>query len=415
VTLFGQRAIAEIRSDAKARSIAFIEIFVLRCLSVCVFLTTYGILIVSNASNPKLYWLLAIEILSVAFDISWFFQGMELFRIITLFNGISKVVGTIFIFGFVKSADDLNLYVLFYSGSLLIGHMAAWSALPKYISVSPIRLGNLFGRLKSSLRLFVSQFAIQIYTVLDKTMIGVITKSDFENGYYEQSQKLIKVLVTIVTSINTVVASRVTILWNCNKKDEVNELIENSFRIILALSFPMALGTYIVAPSIVPIYYGAGYEGVVPLIRTLAMLLPIIGCSNIIGMQLFVPIKKEKWLTYSVVVGAMVNLVLNTFMISWFSSVGAAIASVIAELVVTLTQFYLARNLVDIKKVIRMAMRYMTFTGVMAIPALLLLKVLTTGFMTIVVEVFVCCGIYFVLLVMFKDPILSIFITKRSR
>ena len=42
---------------------------------------------------------------------------------------------------------------------------------------------------------------MQVYTVLDKTMIGVITKNAYENGYYEQALKIAKLVLTIVTSV----------------------------------------------------------------------------------------------------------------------------------------------------------------------------------------------------------------------
>ncbi len=406
--LYGQRAVAEAKSDLKARSALFLEIFFIRLFSVCLLLGAYYFLIVSRAANKTLYWLLAVELVSVCFDVSWFFQGMESFRTITLFSGAGKILGTICIFCFVRSPADLNLYVLFSCGSVLTGYIAAWSALPGLVRFQGLRLQKLLSHLKSSLKLFVPQFAIQVYTVLDKTMIGLITKSNPENAYYEQSQKLVKVLITIVTSVNAVVASRVTILWAQDRRDEAKRLIENSFRVILAMSLPMALGLWLIAPSVIPLYFGRGYDKVIPLVRILALLLPIIGCSNIVGMQLFVPIKKERWLTCSVVAGVAVNVGLNAFLIPRFASAGAAAASVLAELAVTLVQLALARKLISLLRVLKILLRYLCFTGVMAVPALALSAWLRDGFLYIVVQVVLCCAVYFLLLLLTKDPVLDI-------
>ncbi|MBS6698495.1 MAG: hypothetical protein KH269_05325 [Faecalibacterium prausnitzii] len=55
--------------------------------------------------------------------------------------------------------------------------------------------------IKTVIALFVPTIAMQVYTVLDKTMIGVITKNAYENGYYKQALKIAKLVLTIVTSV----------------------------------------------------------------------------------------------------------------------------------------------------------------------------------------------------------------------
>ena len=62
--------------------------------------------------NPVAY-ILGFSLLSKALDISWLFQGLEDFRKITVRNITVKLAGVISIFLFIRSANDLYLYVFF--------------------------------------------------------------------------------------------------------------------------------------------------------------------------------------------------------------------------------------------------------------------------------------------------------------
>lgn len=249
-TLYGQRRIATCYAKGESKKQAFIELIILRGICTLISLGIYFSIIYPKADNQFLYLIAAIEILAVVFDISWFYQGIEQFGHIALCNAFSKVLGAAAIFLFVKTRDDLEWYVLFYCGSLLLGNVVQWFFLPHYLKDESLHRPLVIPHLKPTLRLFVSQFAIQAYTVLDKTMIGLITQSDFENGYYDQAQKLIKALSAIVNSIGIVMASRIAIVWNANKEkrdSQIQGLLLFSFRLVFAISLPLAAGTMVIA------------------------------------------------------------------------------------------------------------------------------------------------------------------------
>ena len=410
--LYGQRRIAMCYAKDENKRQVFTELVLLRAVSVTAAMGIYFACIFPFAENRVLYLVAAIEILAVAFDISWFYQGIEQFQNITLCSGLSKLLGVVGVFTLVRTQADLELYVVLSCGAVLAGNAAQWLFLKPHLQ------GQGLGRLwpwqhvKPALSLFVSQFAIQAYTVLDKTMIGLITRSDAENGYYDQAQKLIRALMAVVTSIGTVMASRIAILWHSDKtenKSQVQEMLLFSFRLIFALSLPLTAGTVVIASRFVPIFFGEGYGPVVGLIQLLAIILPIIGCSNIIGMQLFVPSGRERLLTRSVLVGAGVNVALNTVFISMWGASGAALASIVAELAVTVTQMYLARKEIPLLQVARLLGRYLCFTAIVCVAGLAVGAVVGAGIASMAAIIGVCVLVYAVLLFAVKDPVLNLF------
>ena len=408
-TLYGQRMIARVNHDPEERSRAFWEIFLFRVVGATVAALIYCLAILPSCADKLLYIVAAIEILTVAFDITWFYQGMEDFQPIAVCTAIGRLLAIFAIFFFVKDRNDLVIYVVCYCASIMAGNVFSWGGVRKYLAPISLRSLRIFRHTLPSLALFASQFAIQIYTVLDKTMIGLITKSDFENGYYEQSQKLIKVLIALVTSLGVVMASRVAVLWREKKKEAVYDLMYGSFRFTFALGLPMAVGCVLILSRFVPIFYGTGFEPVIPIIRVLVWMFPVLGCSNVIGIQLLVPTGREKYLTLSVIVGAVVNVILNSIFIYYYQAMGAAIASVVAECAVTATQFIVVRRELKFTRVLRIFARYALLTAIMGAVGLIAAHFAPSGILGIAVIAAPCVVVYGAMLLLLRDPVFAFF------
>ena len=102
-------------------------------------------------------------------------------------------MGVILLFIFIKSPKDLSLYILIMSLTTLLGTMTMWLYLPKFIEKVNIKELKILPHFKQTLIYFVPTIATSIYTVLDKSLIGVITNNASENGYYEQATKIINI------------------------------------------------------------------------------------------------------------------------------------------------------------------------------------------------------------------------------
>ena len=413
-TYYGQRKIAAARGDVAERTRVFLEIALLRVFNTLIAAAIYLIFIVPRSANPRLYLIAGLEILSVGLDISWFFQGIERFGVIALTNCASKALSILLIFLCVRHSGQLNLYVTFYCGAILFGFLCQWTFLGRHLSrgVKPdLRSEKL--HVKIALGLFVAQVAMQVYTVLDKTMIGLITHSNLQNGYYEQAQKLIRILIGCSTAVGTVMVSRVASLYSEGRNGDIRELISFSFRIVCAISIPIFCVIQLCADRFVPWFYGADFAPVEPLLRVLSILPFVIGCSSVVGLQFFVPTGRERWLTLSVTAGCLVNFALNLMLIARLRSTGAAIASVIAECSVTGIQFWLARGKLDIRRVPAIALRYL----ILCLPMLAAgfsVKLLTAGMGWSAPFVIAgCVAVYAAELFAVRDPLVG-FILKNT-
>ena len=260
---YGQREIAINRDNIYERSKKLYEIGILRIVTTIIITAIYVIMFVVpgfNSSYNAIYAILIINIIANMLDFAWYLQGIEQFKTISITQIITRIVMVILTFVLVKQESDLNMSILINSVVLLLNAIIPLRLVIKNIQKVKIKDLHPFNHLRQCLVYFVPAIATQIYTVLDKTMIGVITDSTQENGYYEQADKMLKLIITLITTANVVMKSRISYLFGQDKIQEIKNLISKSLHMTLILAWPVMMGVIAISSVLVPIFFGAGYE-----------------------------------------------------------------------------------------------------------------------------------------------------------
>ena len=404
VALYGQREIAYVQKEKEKYSKVFYEVFFLKLICMTLSSILFYFIFVRGNNNYNIYYkILLLELLANTLDVSWLFQGLELFKKTVTRNLIVKLLSVVCIFVFVNTKKDLPIYFLIYTLSMLIGNLSLWISVPKYICKPKIKGLNLVKHIKPTLIMFIPQAAIQIYTVLDRTMIGNIVKDETQVGFYTQGENLIKLLLTVLTSLGTVMLPRIARNFAENNYDSIKYYIYKAFNLVFLLAFPMIAGIAMVADIFVPKFFGPGFDGVSTVMIVISPILLLIGMSNVIGIQYLLPTKHQKEYTLSVVFGAIVNFCVNLLLIHRFKAVGAAIGTVIAESVVTLTQMFFVRKELKILHILRIGINYVLPTGIMAVCCFLLRRQLDSSVKSIILIAGFGVFVYGICLLFFKN------------
>ncbi len=403
IALYGQRQIAYEQRKLKKLSKTFWEIIILRFFTMTISMLIFYFIFVKGEQYETYYKILLLELLANCFDISWLFQGLEEFKKTVIRNIIVKLISVIAIFTFVKSVNDLEIYFLIYVLSNLIGNLSLWAYLPKYLKRVKLKQLNIIQHLKPTIGLFIPQIAIQVYTILDKTMIGAIIADKSEVGYYEQSQKIVKILLTVITSLGTVMLPRIANTFVSGDKAKVTSYMKKSFNMVFLLAFPMLFGVIAVSKSFVPVFFGQGYDKVTILMNIISPILLLIGLSNVTGTQYLLPTKRQKEYTISVVCGAIINFLMNIGLIYKFGAVGASIGTVIAESTVTLIQMYTVRKDFKLKEIFQLARNYFLSSIIMFIICLIIGKFIKNNLISIIIQVVIGGITYGSCLLILKD------------
>ena len=407
VAMYGQREIAYQQQDKKGISKTFLEIVGIRMVSLAISILVFYLLFGRTGDYAIYYQILIIQLVANIFDISWLFQGIEEFDKTVVRNLIVKILSLLLIFFLVKTPEDLWKYFAIYVGAELIGNISLWLYVPKYIEKVSWKQLEFKKHLKPTLALFIPQIAIQIYTVLDKTMIGVITKDMIEVGYYEQAQKVVKATLVVITALQTVMNSRIANAYAIDDKKEIKQCLEKSFHFVWVLVIPMIFGLIAIIPNFVPWYYGDGFEGVTPiLIATTPILIPI-GLNGITGIQYLVQIGKQKIFTISVTIGAIVNIIFNLVLIYFWGGVGAAIASIIAETTILGIQLKYFKEQFTLREILKLSIKCLLSGVIMFIILEILVHFMAVSIGNTIIQIIIGGMVYIMMLLLLKYQFLK--------
>ena len=358
VAMYGQREIAYAQENIEARKKVFFEIIIFRFVTIAIATVFYYFFFIKGAEYQIYYQILLLELIAAAFDISWFFQGMEEFKRTVTRNVLVRICSVSLVFVLVKTKEDLAKFTLIYSLADLIGNLSLWLYVPKYINGVKVKNINVLRHLPQITLLFIPQIANQIYKILDTTMIGALVSDKTETGYYEQGQKVIRLLLTVVTSLGVVMVPRMASTYASGDNEKIKNYMKMSFRFVFFLAFPIMFGIASISEAFVPVFFGAGYDKVVILINIICPILILMGMANVLGTQYLLPTKRQREYTISVTVGVIVNFILNYILIKKYASIGASIATVLSELIVVIIQFQYIKKDISFKNLLQMAWKY---------------------------------------------------------
>jgi len=420
--VYGQREIAIHRNDPKAYSRVFWEIEILSIFATVVCLIIFLMVILVHGTFLNYYILQSMTILAVLFDISWFFAGFEAFKYIVFRNLTVKLFGIFALFCFVHDKNDLALYVGLVSASGLLGNISTWTYLRRYLV--KIRFIDFFfidffdrerKHLKQTIVYFVPAIATSVYTILDKVMIGFFCGDKIQNGYYEQTTRIVKLCLTLILSINTVMTSRMSWLFAQNKTLEVKIRLRQSMDFSIFLAVPLILGICGIAHGFVPWFLGDGYEEVVHIIYFYSPLIYFISISNCCGSQYLTPTGQRVKSGKVIIAGAFIDFCLNLIMIPVWEAKGAAIASVIAEFAIAILYVKISDDYMTWHIIWQCTWKRFLSAGIMFCAIYIMGQLMEVGIMSTLVQIVAGAAIYFLMLFIFMDNFLVSYIGRIVR
>ncbi|MBQ6231118.1 MAG: flippase [Eubacterium sp.] len=343
---YGVRACAKVRDDKEQLSKTTQEIFY---LNVITGLVSYVLLIGSIIAIPKLrnekwlYFITSLLIFFNAIGMEWLYKGLEKYKYITVRSVLFKLIALVGMFLLIHKKADYEIYagltIFASSASGILNFLNA----RKYVSFKRLKHYDFKPHLKALLVFFAMSCATTIYLHLDTVMLGFMT-SDTDVGYYNASVKIKTILVSVVTSLGAVLLPRAAYYVEHNLMDEFRRITRKAINFVWIFATPLMVYFMIFASEGIYFLSGKDYAAaIVPMIVITPTTL-LIGLTNIMGIEILVPTGREKLVLYSEIAGAIVDLILNAILIPQLKSTGAAIGTLVAELVVFIYQYIALRK-----------------------------------------------------------------------
>lgn len=396
ISNYGNRSVARVRDDEVALSREFSSTYALQVAVSLVAVGAYALyLVLFPQQYGQVAWIQLIQVLSVCFDVSWLFFGLEKFFLTIVRNLIVKVLSLLLIAVFVKRPDDLWAYTLIMACSTLMSQLYLFCSVPRYVKPVRPELRGSARRLRDIAVLFLPVAAYSVYRVLDKTMLGSLSTVT-ELGYFENAEKLINIPIAVITALGTVMLPRMSYVLSKSDAD-YRSIILSSMRLALTLSCAMAMGLIVIADDICPVFFGPGFEGCAPVIRLLAITVICSAWSSVVRTQFLIPKAKDSVYVGSTVGAAAVNLVLNVILIPRFGSLGACAGTIAAELFIVIFQTIATGSDLDARKYFGILFVQGVKSVAISVMALCAASMFDDAFIRLVVEMAVFIVGFFIL------------------
>lgn len=340
IPVYGIRACAKVRENKEKLSRVVHELLAINIITSII---TILMIILSLTLVPKFeeYRLLIIinsfSLILNVFGINWLYSALEQYSYITIRSILFKAISIVLMFIFIHEKSDYLIYAIIAIFANVGSNIANIVNLRKIIHIHPVGDYNIRKHIKPILIFFSLSVAINIYVNLDTVMLGFM-KGDTEVGLYNSAVKIKVILTAVVTSLGSVLLPRMSSYVNNKSSDLFDKLASKALNLTLLISIPLAIFFVIYAKEVILLLSGENYINAVPSMKIITPTIIFIGITNFFGIQVLVPLNRERQVLASSIVGAFVDIILNFILIPIYGAAGAAIGTLGAEISVLIVQ-----------------------------------------------------------------------------
>lgn len=417
IQTYGVRTVASVRNNPEMLQQRSSELFSINLLFSAVvagLLLSSGLFVQRFKEEPMLLSIIGVEVALSPFGINWFYSGLEQYRyIVTRTIGI-KLAMVIAVFLLVPTGGYLS-YAAILIASNCISYVINYLHARRITSIRFTAGTNLKEHWKPMMFFFASALAVSIYISLDTIMLGFIS-GDRAVGLYTVASKTKSLLLIAVNSISTALLPRLSFYYSENRIEEYRQIIEKSVSVIMMISMPLVMFFMLEASDTILFLGGQEYFDAAPCMMIIMPILLISGISNITGNQILIPSHKENLFLKAVSLGALTDVIFNALLMPSYGCVGAAVATLVAEIVQMSIQFYYSREYM-IKALRRKNNLLITFSCLISLAIGLLGRefVQMKPVLNILFSGIIFLGTYLVMLILFKVEAMSDFVVAMKK
>ena len=349
IGIHGKRLIARNAKDEEKLRRSFWSLFAIHAIIALIAIMAYfGFVFCFTGDDRLIYLIEAFYVASALFDITWLFYGLENFKSVVIKNTAVKVVSCILIFLLVKSPKDLWIYTMISAGSLFAGQAVMLPQAARIIKPIRVSFRDMTQHIKPMLIFAITIAASSLYTVFDKTLLGIMTNKE-NVSFYEYANQIVTLPRMLAEIVSSVMFPRACRLAAEGRRKEQNRYIEYSFFATAFIGSGAFFGLLAVARPFAVWYYGRSFAVCGPVMIALSPVAYIVGSGNILRSQCLIPNGRDKEFNACIILNAIVNLIVSTSLIPILGIYGAVLGTICAELCGFIVQAWLCRNMIDVR------------------------------------------------------------------
>ena len=409
IPLYGIREISKVRDDKAKRSRIFFELLSIHSILTVIFLIIYFISIFNYADfeqNKKLAIVGSGFIFLNVFSIEWLFTGLSNFKYITIRSVIIRVISIIFIFLLVKTKDDFTIYFVIIVLTFFFTALLDMYSSIKFISWKiSLTIKGILVHLKPVTFLGIYMVLTSIYSVLPTTLLGFLS-TKLAVGYYYGANRIIRMVISIFTSLITVMIPRLNSVVEKKESGEYLLMLQKTLSIVITFGIPITFFVFLVANPLVMLLAGKNFIDSIFVIQIMSPIILIVAFAQIFVHLVLNVNRKDKEMMLLAVLGMIISIVINLVFIPRFAERATGVSQLLSELLVTLFSFFLARRILHFHFPTRNFILNLMYVIPFAVITYLPIHFFTNNFLILLTSGFFCF-LYFIVYQLFfiKDKI----------
>ncbi|MEQ2678559.1 flippase [Enterocloster citroniae] len=390
------------------------EIFTINLISTLIAYFLMGIVLVS-AQNLKEYReliiILGLQIFFTTFGIEWLYSIMEDYLYITIRTILFQIVALLLLFLYVKSINDTNRYafitVIATVGSNVLNYIHAKKYCKVKITIKP----NIKKHIVPILIIFAQNISVLIYVNSDITMLGILS-GNYYVGLYSIATNIYKGIKTILSALIIVSIPRLSYYIGKHEFDNFELTLQKIFITLMTFIFPIIVGVIFLGKEIVLLLSNSNYIEATASVQLLSIATLFCILSYIYGQCILIPMQKESILLRATLVSALLNIGMNIILIPFLKQNGAAITTIISEVIVFVICWKSVHNDIKICKSFENILKPMVGSIGVAAICLLTKCIVSSIFPRLIISVVLSTVIYFLIEIMLKNELILEFDLK---
>lgn len=329
---------ARLRDNENCLHVFINEVFSINCVTTIIsyILLVVCLLNIDKLESYKIIILIqSIQIILTTLGTDWINSIFEDYAYLAIRYIIIQVIAMFCLVIFVRNSSDIYAYSLITALSNAGGNVLNWFYLRKTYSIKPVFLRKM--RLKRHLKpiiiLFCNSIAVIIYMNADITMLGFF-KSDNCVGVYTVSSKIYSMVKTLINAVTMVTVPRFSYYIANKKNDEYRRDLSKVFHVLFVIILPCIIGIFLEAEKIILFIAGKEYISGINVVKILSISLLFAIYACFFSYSILVPNCLEKKFLVATIIAAITNILLNFIFIPRLGINGAAITTLIAEILV---------------------------------------------------------------------------------
>ncbi|MGN0347425.1 MAG: flippase [Lachnospiraceae bacterium] len=346
IQTYAVREGARVRDNKEEMNRFVSEIFSINLLSLVLTGMVFAAFILWHpgfVENRQLLLILSVILPCTVFGRDYINAIYEDYAYITIRYIIIQVLGIAAIFLFVRTESDYVIYTVIYMVTTSAGYLVNFFYTRKYVSFRITTHMNMKRHLKPIMILFCGQIATTIYLQSDVTMLGVY-KDDVVVGIYSVAAKIYGLSKSVINAITTAIIPR--LVFYLGKKDEegFRHMSNRLAEYLLLFVIPVMTGLFVLSEPVLYIVGGEKFLAGSLTLKILSIALLFAVMSGFYCNAIMIPLRKEKEYLYITIASAALNIGLNFVMIPRFGMAGAALTTLLSEILVMMLAILRTRN-----------------------------------------------------------------------